>query len=357
LDFKYLFRRLAFWATLIITILFVLLRETRHDYIDPLHRLADLLVLMTYSGLIWGISFWLDRRKLVFKKFSSGNQRYEQIWKTSISVFVGLALAVVIEMLVYSTINEETGPLFYFVIRGLLITAIIQVLFYSISSVYQSRQVEVENLRLREENVQAQLDVFRQQVNPHFLFNALNTLRSFVQLKHPETGNFVVQLSEVYRYLLQNSQENKVTLEQELSMLKAYSYLLRARFQDNFNLHLNIPAVFYPSIMPPLTLQLLVENAVKHNIVSSENPLHIWIEIQAEKQVLEVRNNRQAKRSTSASTGIGLPNIDQRYKLLCGRGINIVQSDLFFSVSLPIIPSGNEPLIERKKEKHEDSDR
>jgi LytS/YehU family sensor histidine kinase len=342
---------------LIITVLFVLLRETRDDYIDILHRIADLLVLMTYAGLIWAISFWLDRRKPLFNKFSSGNKRHEQIWTTSISVIVGVVLAVVIELLVFSAINEETGPLFYFVIRGLLITAIIQVLFYSISAVYQNRQMEVENLRLREENVQAQLDVFRQQVNPHFLFNALNTLRSFVQLNHPETGNFVVQLSEVYRYLLQNSQENRVTLEQELSMLKAYSYLLQARFQDNFNLHLNVPNALYPSIMPPLTLQLLVENAVKHNVVSSENPLHIWIEPNLGQQAIEVRNNRQPKRSTSTSTGIGLPNIDQRYKLLCGRGINIEQSDLFFSVSLPIIPSGTEPLAALKKEKHEDTDR
>ena len=340
MEFEHLFRRLAFWGTLIIALLFILLRASRMDYKDGLHAAIDFVVLGTYASLLWQFSFWLDK----YSRKRGGklrDVRFSLLVQAMLSILVGTLLVIAIESLVYYTLKEEQAPISYFIARGVLITTVIQVLFYSIRSVYQNRQMEVENANLRQENTQAQLDVFRQQVNPHFLFNALNSLRSLIQIKHPETGDFVVRLSEVYRYQIQGSKENKVTLEQELQMLDAYAYLLRVRFQDNFALEIQLPDSLRQTLIPTLTLQILLENSVKHNVVSSEKHLKVLLTTSIDQRYLLFSNNLQPKRTPAPSTGLGLENIDQRYRLICGEGIQIVRNGQEFIVQMPVIrPNG-----------------
>jgi two-component sensor histidine kinase len=192
-----------------------------------------------------------------------------------------------------------------------------------------------EKETLKRESLKAQLDALRTQVNPHFLFNNLNTLTALI----PDTPNqaieFVQQMSKVYRHILEVEDEKSIPLKDELDVLRAYGFLLKTRFGDNLNIDIDVPEEKLQQRIVPLSLQLLMENAIKHNIVSSANPLQI--NIFAENGHLVVSNNLQVKNQLIESTGIGLENIRNRYKLLGDKEVIVAESGESFTVSIPLI--------------------
>lgn len=184
--------------------------------------------------------------------------------------------------------------------------------------VTSSRQLSEANLqlvRLQKENLQSQFEVLRQQVNPHFLFNSLNVLTSLIKLEPDLAEKFTEHLSKVYRYVLENKDRDLVKLKTELEFLEAYLFLLNIRFMDKIDIRVNIRENETDYLILPLALQLLIENAIKHNSMSKKNPLFIEIFI-LNGNVLHVVNNLQERESHMASTGLGLKNIEHRYKLL-----------------------------------------
>jgi two-component system LytT family sensor kinase len=229
-------------------------------------------------------------------------------------------------------------------ITDLLTTSNIAALFSSLTvvAIYESiyfmnelRKSVVEKEKLKRENLHAQLDALRTQVNPHFLFNNLNTLSSIIPEDPQRAVDFVQQLAKVYRHILEVKDEKSIDLKEELDVLRAYAFLLKTRFGDNLDITISVPDEKLRRKIIPLSLQILMENAIKHNIVSSEKPLKI--DVYAVNGRLIVNNNLQKKNQVNESTGIGLENIRNRYKLLSDKQVEVTENGANFTVSIPLI--------------------
>ena len=192
-----------------------------------------------------------------------------------------------------------------------------------------------EKEMLKRESLHAQLNALRTQVNPHFLFNNLNTLVAIIPENPQQAIDFVQQLSKVYRHILEVKDEQSILLKDELDVMKAYAFLLKTRFGNNLAINIAIPDEKLTKKIVPLSLQILMENAIKHNIVSAEKPLHI--SVFAENGSLVVSNNLQVKNQVNECTGIGLDNIRNRYKLLSEKTITVIENSTNFTVSIPLI--------------------
>ncbi|MDJ1496472.1 histidine kinase [Cytophagaceae bacterium DM2B3-1] len=190
--------------------------------------------------------------------------------------------------------------------------------------------------RFEKENIQAQFSALKNQVNPHFLFNSLSILSSLVQVDAELSEKFIDQLSRAYRYILEQKDNEQVSLRTELEFIQSYVFLLKIRFEDKFNVVIQVPETYWNHYkIAPLTLQLLIENAVKHNRMSSEEPLQVYI--RAENTNLIVKNKIQLRTQSDISTGVGLQNIINRYHLLTDRQVWVGESDGAFIVKIPLL--------------------
>jgi hypothetical protein len=169
--------------------------------------------------------------------------------------------------------------------------------------------------RVAHEKSKAQFESLKNQINPHFLFNSLNVLSSLVHTDAQLSEQFIDQLARSYRYLLEQKESDLVSLQKELDFIHSFTFLLKIRFEDKLRVEIHLPAEVLKATIPPLSLQLLIENAVKHNQLSNEHPLTIRIS-STEDGMLEVRNNLQTRVQQLPSTGLGLENIRNRYNLL-----------------------------------------
>ncbi len=217
----------------------------------------------------------------------------------------------------------------------LIFTTLLVVVSETVYFFEQWKSALLDAERLKKENTQAQLDSLRNQVNPHFLFNSLNTLISIIP-DCPETAiDFTQKLSNVYRYLLNVRDKELVDLKTELDFIQSYIFLLNVRFGENLKVEIEINNEFLFMYIPPVSLQMLIENAIKHNVVSKEKPLQI--RIYSENGYLMVKNNIQPKQQKEESTGIGLENIRKRYAILSDKNMEIVHSASYFTVALPLL--------------------
>jgi len=206
----------------------------------------------------------------------------------------------------------------------------------------QNRAMQAENEQLKQQRLQAQLDALKAQLNPHFLFNSLNALSSLIREGGPASQQYLARLSQVLRYSLQVQQQTLVPFAEEMQFTAAYSYLLTIRFGNNLRIDNELSAQA-PWQIPPMSLQLLIENAVKHNIVSNARPLTIRLTTDGDNYIA-VSNMNQPKAEPADGTGNGLANLNSRFQLLTGQPIQISQTDSEFCVRLPIIPISNHEL-------------
>ncbi|WP_248282169.1 sensor histidine kinase [Mucilaginibacter robiniae] len=196
------------------------------------------------------------------------------------------------------------------------------------------QKTKLENEQFKQAHLRAQLISLQQQISPHFLFNSLSTLKTITH--ESDTKNFVVQLSHVYRYLLNFNNHQVTKLSEELKFIRSYLYILHQRFEGSLDITIEVPDNYHNCLIPPLSIQLLVENAIKHNIVSPDMPLGILIHVN-DKQELIIENTLQPKKSPVESTGLGLQNINDRFRLLFNKEININKANGTFTVILPLI--------------------
>jgi two-component system, LytTR family, sensor kinase len=218
---------------------------------------------------------------------------------------------------------------------ALFCTIMIIAIYESIYSMNELRQSVEEKEMLKRESLYAQLDALKTQVNPHFLFNNLNTLCSIIPENPGQAVDFVQQMSKVYRHILDVKDEQSISLKEELDVLKAYGFLLKTRFGDNLTISIRVPEEKLQKKIAPLSLQLLMENAIKHNIVSADKPLKI--DVYTLNGNIVVSNNLQVKNQVYESTRSGLDNIRNRYKLLSDKKVEITESGADFTVSIPLI--------------------
>lgn len=191
-------------------------------------------------------------------------------------------------------------------------------------------------LKLQKENLQSQFDVLKQQVNPHFLFNSLNVLTSLIRLEPELAEKFTEHLAKVYRYVLENKDNELVNLSTEISFLDAYIFLIKIRFMDKVVVNIRIPDDKKNFRIIPLAMQLLIENAIKHNSMSKKSPLVIDIFIDDNNQ-LNVVNNLQEREAHMTSTGVGLKNIQNRYLLLNNTIPVFEKSETHFTARIPLV--------------------
>ncbi len=196
-------------------------------------------------------------------------------------------------------------------------------------------EANTQLIRVQKENLQSQFEVLRQQVNPHFLFNSLNVLTSLIKLEPDLAEKFTEHLSKVYRYVLENKDNNLVSLNTELDFLDAYLFLINIRFMDKIKVEINISVDKNGYLILPLALQLIIENAIKHNSMSKKNPLNIKMFID-EQLMLNIINNLQERESHMISTGVGLTNIAHRYELLELPAPEFYKTETLFVAKIPL---------------------
>lgn len=199
---------------------------------------------------------------------------------------------------------------------------------------YRYSLAELE--KFKKENVEFNLEMLKNQVNPHFLFNSLNTLSSLIFRDQEAAASFVRQLARVYRYVLENKETRLVVLKHELEILDSYIYLQNIRYGDNITFQIAVDDDKKDWHIAPLTLQMLIENAIKHNIISREKPLLIDIHTDEYNNIV-VKNTLQKKRNLAYSSGIGLKNIRSRYLFLIDRKLRVLEGSGYFTVKVPLI--------------------
>ncbi|MTI32618.1 sensor histidine kinase [Xanthovirga aplysinae] len=216
------------------------------------------------------------------------------------------------------------------------IALFIHLIFHVISFLKAWREEAVNAEKLKAQILSSQYEALRNQVNPHFLFNSFNVLSNLVYEDQEKAVKFIQQLSQVYRYVLESRKHEMVELKDELDFIKSYAFLQKVRFGENLHLSIDIPRKSEGAIAP-LSLQMLIENAIKHNIISSDKPL--MIEILTEKEgFITVRNKLQKKNiPVYESSGLGLQNIKERYKYLSDRSVEIIEDTENFSVLIPTL--------------------
>lgn len=193
----------------------------------------------------------------------------------------------------------------------------------------------IENEQLQAENIRNQYEMLKNQLNPHMLFNSLNTLRSLVRENQEKAQDYIQELSRVLRYTLQSNEFQSVSLREEMEFASAYIFLLKMRFENNLQFDIRIDRSLEEYRLPPMAVQVLIENAVKHNEISNRKPLTIHIETDVQGSLC-VSNNIQPKWTATPGTGIGLVNLAKRYRLLFKQDIQITE-DKEFSVCIPLI--------------------
>ncbi len=189
--------------------------------------------------------------------------------------------------------------------------------------------------RFKKENAEFRFESLRSQLNPHFLFNSLNTLSSLI-FESPEKAEiFVRELADVYRYILEFREHELVKVSKELEMVRSYIYLVQLRFDKNLEMTVSIGAKAGESNIAPMTIQMLIENAIKHNVISKKKPLSI--RIYDEESYLIVENDLQKKENKEYSSNVGLKNIQSRYAFLTNNKVEVLETEQTFKVKIPLI--------------------
>ena len=261
-------------------------------------------------------------------------------WRAPLSVVCGALVGFILHFVVVEVLVNGVRKMHIdqFPFHMLFLSITIVVVYEVVSNFVELSHAEREREQLLESHLKSQLSSLKSQVNPHFLFNSLNTLLSLIPKSPKLAEQFVQDLARVYRYLLQANEKEITTLERELAFADHYFQLLKTRFGNSISLSVQIDSSYHNYYIPSLTLQLLIENAVKHNIISPSKPLRIEIFTSMDDYpLLNVRNNLQQKMSNVPSSQLGLANIIAKFNLLVDREIQVIKKDDFFLVSIPLL--------------------
>jgi hypothetical protein len=300
-------------------------------------------ITQTSIGYAYGIAFGLGN--IFLGKFIGKLDWTKNPKKTNLISFVlfigyGVIMSITIPYLVDVFLWHMTGwSVFYDVSVKAFIVIVVNLIvfyFYYLNFITNHWIKSIENNEeLKRENLLAKYEALKNQVNPHFLFNSLNTLSGVVE-QHPELAtDFIKKLSDIYRYVLEQNDKELISLNDEMKFVEDYIYLSKMRFGEAIIFNSNIPSNANIQIVP-LGLQMLVENAIKHNIIADDMPLKI--EIGIEESFIIVKNNIQKKTTiNSCKEPLGLENLKKRYAYLSGSSVEVIDLDSMFIVKLPII--------------------
>lgn len=286
---------------------------------------------------VFALLMWYLNIYMLSRKSSRPNKQgisYSRLFK-SLLIGIGVMLCLAwIQQLILSHINF--GPVMLMVeVRGILINLIFYMFLHLLQQNYENQQVNMELEKIKSDSLGAQYELLKQQVNPHFLFNSLNTLKAMVEIGDEEAVDFILKLSNFYRYTLESRKLDLIHVSEEMEILNAYLFLQQARFDGGFSFTSTLNEEILHTLIPPFTLQLLIENCIKHNVVSLDKPLHISLYAEDGQIVLE--NPIRLKTADNNSLGVGLKNITLRYQHLLEKPIEIINDGQIFKIKLPLI--------------------
>jgi ligand-binding sensor domain-containing protein len=228
----------------------------------------------------------------------------------------------------------EINKPFYFQVWFIILAAAVIILLIYRFIIFREKRLRQSEAR-KKEKLEFEFQTLKNQVNPHFLFNSFSTLISIIEENPEKAVNYTEALSDFFRDILEVKDQELIPLNEEIRMIKNFNFIQQQRFGSHFSFKIDLDEKAMSSVIPPLTLQLLTENAIKHNVVSKSKPLDILIKNDNENIYIE--NNRNAKKTIEKSTGIGLQNIRDRYKLTSGKEIRVMENENNYVVILPII--------------------
>lgn len=294
--------------------------------------------------LVIGIVSWymhVQYTNTIERRFSGLDQtNLRIIWKVLVFAFV-MTPSVLLIFFVYDyfhivgySLDKSDLPKGVFL--GLAVNMIFETLYEAEYIFTKLKESAAEKETLQELSLQSDFDLLKNQVNPHFLFNCFNTLSSLITVDRKKAEKFLSELSKVYRYLLRNNEDGMSTVENELKFIESYFQLLQTRHGEAVQLNIEVNKRYYSYLLPSLTLQLLVENVVKHNVLSKNKPLVIDIFSTAGNSLV-INNNLQRRTAKVMSNRVGLDNIRARYTLLRQQGFQVIENEKNFTVVLPLI--------------------
>lgn len=288
------------------------------------------------SFLIWMGCTWIHRKlRPLYRPISNPLSKILTVCTVSV---LYAASAGSLSVLTWQKISREEFPRegMYRFVAACVAAAILFTLLYEI--LFLSKERELDNRivdQLDKERSQAELQALTNEMDPHFLFNSLNALNHLIINEPALAHTFNNRLAQVYKYFLINRNKELIPLRDELDFIESYVYLLRIRHDDHLHLHTVLNSQAQDLMIPPCSLQVLVENAIKHNEFTEQNPLHI--KVAANEHFLYVTNNFKPKPYAVNSTGIGLKNLNARYRILFRKDIRIERTRENFTVKLPLI--------------------
>lgn len=265
-------------------------------------------------------------------------------WKSSIKKRIIVQLGVQV-VLIYMAITllKLTLPVFFIeslvfkqaVVISVIVSVLLTAIFTAESFLVQWKKSVLEASRYEQQVAKAQLELLKMQIDPHFLFNNFSTLTFLIEENPQLAVEYVEKLAAIYRHALKEQEGHVVLLEEELEFIHSYLFLYKLRYQDGLNVQIAIPDFLLGTGIATATLQLLIENAIKHNAISKQQPL--VIDIFSEGSYLVVKNNLNHTIKKIESTGLGLKNVSERYKLLGNREIFFNKTDDSFIVKIPLL--------------------
>lgn len=323
--------------TIALLIPFIFFGVDLNTYLNSIHQ-------EFFESLVYTTSFWTFNRYLMIalrKRFNAFSQTLKRFTIQSITIILGVPIISTIITLMMRVVFELLGtkdlfePTFF---QGLSSTYILSfaviMLYDTIYFFHKYKEAIVEKEQIQLAHIQGQLENLRNQINPHFLFNSLNTLMNLIPNNPDRAMNYLDKLSKFYRYTVSNQEQQLVPLKTELENVTIYTDLLKERFHDG--IQINLPEnIEYEAQILPLCLQLLIENAVKHNIVSKKKPLQITLK--NEDDYIWVENNIQKRIHQVKSTGMGLKNIRERIAFFSDQPLLVEESTDSFKVGVPLI--------------------
>ncbi|MBK8227953.1 MAG: histidine kinase [Flavobacteriales bacterium] len=307
-----------------------------HD--QPLNAL-DFLITVIITGLIWqGCYMIITAFRKRFPGFERTGRRISLTALSTTAYIIGIDY-LACTVLDAAGIQENAymnGEWKLNLIKCFGTTALIGTLYEAgyFFAMWKRQAIEAEALKSRQ--LRAELDILRNQVSPHFLFNSLNTLVALIPEDPLQAVKFTKALGHVYRYILQHKEKEVVDLGTELDFTEAYIHLMKVRFEESLRIRVDVAKEHRTLLVAPLTLQLLLENALKHNVASTAHPLTVDIHVE-QGRTLVVRNNLRRRQGTIDGTGTGLSNVKQRYAILSDRPVDVIETREHFLVALPLL--------------------
>lgn len=331
---------------LVINVVYFLIKLTiDHDDSEPFVDSPAVFYYITAFFLFmltWEVNDWLIRRRQKFKLLNT----HEVIGSMKIALLT-LSIVMPVSALIYylgifeldhiCKIDADNPWLRFRIdfLRATLLAASLSVFnqFYHITK--EKKEIESSLLQLKKEMITSKYTSLKSQISPHFLFNSLNTLTSLMYEDRDLASDFVARLASCYRYILDNGEEDLVSLRKELQFLDSFIFMMKVRHNEAIHIHIDIAKEHHLKLIPTLSMQMLVENAFKHNYYSKEHPIHIDIYIENEKIV--VKNTLKKRKDSQESTQLGLYNIKNRYAFYTYEDIKIEDTGNEFKVSIPLL--------------------